>query len=78
MTTLSDQDGVQKIYFGAEVEAPTNLRWFVDWNSRDHHSKFESTPYVTFPPFTLFRLGRWLRGGIHHPSKTLALLTSVC
>lgn len=40
LTTVLDQDGAQRAYWGRQVENPSVLHLFVDWDSVEHHHKF--------------------------------------
>jgi len=49
LSTVLDQEGAQRCYWGREVENPDMLRLFVDWGSLDAHKKFiASEPYKPF------------------------------
>lgn len=40
LTTISGQEGCQRMYWGREIENRTNMRLFIDWDSHDSHMKF--------------------------------------
>lgn len=44
LDTVSQQDGYQRIYYGREVENPSVLQLFIDWDSFEHHKKFIASP----------------------------------
>lgn len=41
--TIIAQDGVKRLYWGIAVENSTILRLFVEWDSLDHHKKFQAS-----------------------------------
>ena len=43
LKTVLDQPGAQRAYWGLEVENPSMLRLFVDWDSIDDHLNFRKT-----------------------------------
>ena len=45
LSTILNQPGAQRAYWGLEVEKPSTLRLFVDWESIDHHKKFMESEY---------------------------------
>lgn len=49
LDTISQQDGYQRCYYGRQVEAPTSLDLFVDWDSYEHHQTFTKSP--VYGPF---------------------------
>jgi len=49
LDTLLQQPGVQRCYWGRQVENKDMLMWFVDWDSVDDHKKFmKSEEYKSF------------------------------
>lgn len=38
--TILAQDGCQRLYWGRQVEHPSILTLFIDWDSIEHHEKF--------------------------------------
>ena len=46
LSTLTDQEGFQRAYWGREVENPGTFRLFVDWDSIDAHTKFTKAEYA--------------------------------
>jgi len=46
LTTVLDQEGAQRAYWGRQVEDPSMMHLFVDWDSVDAHKKFIAQPYV--------------------------------
>jgi hypothetical protein len=46
LSTVLDQDGAQRAYWSLEVENPSMLRLFVDWESIEHHKKFMGSEYA--------------------------------
>lgn len=44
LDTVSQQEGFQRCYWGREVENPSVLQLFVDWDSLDAHKKFIASP----------------------------------
>jgi quinol monooxygenase YgiN len=46
LRTVLDQEGAQRAYWSLEVENPSMLRLFIDWDSIDHHKKFMESEYV--------------------------------
>jgi len=46
LDTLLSQKGVQKVYWGREIENPSTLRLFVDWDSLDGHKTFIASEYI--------------------------------
>ena len=46
LNTVKAQPGFQRAYWSLEVENPSILRLFVDWDSIDAHEKFEKSEYV--------------------------------
>jgi hypothetical protein len=52
LSTVLEQDGVQRAYWSLEVENPSMLRLFVDWNSIEHHKKFMESEYVLHKAFS--------------------------
>ncbi|EXJ70199.1 uncharacterized protein A1O5_06267 [Cladophialophora psammophila CBS 110553] len=38
--TILSQPGVQRVYWGREIENPLMLRWFVDWDDIENHKRF--------------------------------------
>jgi len=81
LSTVLGQDGAQRCYFGHQVENPSMLRLFVDWDSIDAHKKFTKDP--AYGPFVKSLL-TLLDGGpklFHvelkpHPSPGLANSTA--
>ncbi|KAI9053686.1 hypothetical protein LZ554_002639 [Drepanopeziza brunnea f. sp. 'monogermtubi'] len=64
LTTVSQQDGYQRMHWGRTLEDPNQLMLFIDWDSRDAHLKFVATPGYT--PFKN-RLGTIMEGvHLHH------------
>ncbi|KIW88701.1 uncharacterized protein Z519_10747 [Cladophialophora bantiana CBS 173.52] len=63
------QPGVQRVYWGREIENPLTLRWFVDWDDVENHKRFMNAEYVlTFhPPYlrllTVCKCLRTVHGG---------------
>ncbi|KAL8951333.1 MAG: hypothetical protein Q9222_002698 [Ikaeria aurantiellina] len=47
--TLRQQEGFQRVKYGRQVENPSILQVFIDWDSIDFHKKFEAQPY--YGPF---------------------------
>jgi hypothetical protein len=45
LSTILNQPGAQRAYWGLEVEKPSTLRLLVDWESIDHHKKFMESEY---------------------------------
>jgi hypothetical protein len=45
LSTILNQPGAQRAYWGLEVEKPSTLHLFVDWESIDHHKKFMESEY---------------------------------
>lgn len=45
LNTISNQPGSQEVYWGVEVENPTNARLLVDWGELDDHIKFTKSSY---------------------------------
>lgn len=43
LAILLSQPGVQRAYWGRQVEDPRMLRWFVDWDDIEDHKKFMSS-----------------------------------
>ena len=57
ISTVLDQDGAQRGYFGMEVENPSMLRVFVDWDTVEQHRKFLASEYTRpFPKRSLYWL----------------------
>ena len=46
LNAILDQEGAQRAYWSLEVENPSMLRVFIDWDSVDHHTKFAESEYV--------------------------------
>jgi len=47
--TIMAQDGCQGLRWGAQVETPSIMNLFIDWDSIDHHQKFiDSAEYKPF------------------------------
>lgn len=46
LDVLLAQKGVQKCYWGREVENPSMMRLFVDWDSVNDHKAFAVSKYV--------------------------------
>lgn len=44
LTTLLDQPGVQRVCWGTEIETPSSLRLFVDWDAVASHEQFQKAP----------------------------------
>ena len=42
--TVVKQPGAQRMYMGAEVENPSNIWMFCDWNSVEDHLNFSQSP----------------------------------
>lgn len=40
LRVLLSQPGVQRVYWGRQVENPLLLRWFVDWDDLEDHKRF--------------------------------------
>jgi hypothetical protein len=38
--TILSQDGAQRLYWAQQLETPSVLSLFIDWDSVDHHNKF--------------------------------------
>ncbi|KAK5094249.1 hypothetical protein LTS08_008668 [Lithohypha guttulata] len=55
LNTLTEQPGFQRAYWGREVENPTTLRLFVDWEDVDAHISFTKKDH--YKPF-LERFGQ--------------------
>src|ERR1700733_12422175 len=45
LSTILNQPGAQRAYWGLEVEKPSTLHLFVEWESIDHHKKFIESEY---------------------------------
>ena len=45
LNTLLAQPGVQRVYWGRQVEDPLLLRWFVDWDDIKDHENFMNSEY---------------------------------
>lgn len=54
--TLLSQPGVQRVYWGREVENPKMLRWFVDWDDIEDHKKFMNSEYTSEVIYDLYLL----------------------
>lgn len=63
--TLRQQDGMQQIHFGMQIEKPTLFEIFIDWDNRQKHVDFmQSSTYQTFlTDFTQLCDGE---GSMHH------------
>ncbi|KAI9701936.1 MAG: hypothetical protein M1836_001280 [Candelina mexicana] len=59
LDTIMAQDGVQRAYWGRQVESPDTLELVVDWDSIDAHDNFSKKPI--FGPF-IKHLGTILGG----------------
>lgn len=46
---ILSQDGAQRLYWGKAIEDASMVRLFVEWNSIDHHKKFEGSE--AYKPF---------------------------
>lgn len=46
LNAVLKQEGAQRAYWSREVENPSMLRLFVDWDSIDHQKKFMESEYV--------------------------------
>ena len=46
LNAILDQEGARRAYWSLEVENPSALRVFIDWDSVDHHTKFAESEYV--------------------------------
>jgi len=43
LETVSKQDGCQRVFWGKQVENPSIGVAFIDWESVDHHKKFNES-----------------------------------
>jgi hypothetical protein len=50
LKTILAQEGAQRAYWSLEVENPSMLRLFIDWDSLDHHTTFTQSGYVNRRP----------------------------
>ncbi|KAL2429858.1 hypothetical protein ABEF95_000891 [Exophiala dermatitidis] len=57
--TILAQEGCQRLYWGRQVEHPSILTVFIDWDSVEHHEKFIACG--TYKPFT-DEVGAFLTG----------------
>ncbi|KAG9524302.1 hypothetical protein KCV07_g2011, partial [Aureobasidium melanogenum] len=44
LTTISQQDGCQDIYYGLEHESPNTAQLFIGWDTIAHHQRFQKLP----------------------------------
>jgi len=44
ISTISNQPGCQRIYYGPELEDSSILQLFIDWDSIDSHKQFMASP----------------------------------
>jgi len=65
VATLHQQDGLQQVHFGSQVESPDVLQMMTNWDSRQHHENFMAS--AAYQPFVK-RLGTIMSGNatIHH------------
>ena len=47
LETLLPQPGLQRIYWGLQVEDHTKLRWFIDWDNVEDHERFVNSEYAS-------------------------------
>lgn len=43
LNAVLEQEGAQRAYWSFEFENPSMLRLFIDWDSLDHHTKFNES-----------------------------------
>lgn len=49
LTTLKQQKGFQRVYWGKQLETLSILLFFVDWDSVEDHVIFTKSEYVIVP-----------------------------
>src|SRR5271156_3565525 len=62
LSTILNQPGAQRAYWGLEVEKPSTLHLFVDWESIDHHKKFMESEYELANLTAMWELAASLSG----------------
>ncbi len=43
LTTILNQPGAQRVYWGLQIENPSELELFIDWDSYEAHKSFRKS-----------------------------------